>query len=66
MDISRFLIGIETVRKLLVIRSSYKDEDQTAEHNYHSPNISRATYYRYANILEQYTHEQIRAMQIKK
>lgn len=56
----------ETVRKLLVIRSSYKDEDQTPEQIYNSLNISRATYYRYVKILEQYTNDQIRAMQIKK
>lgn len=56
----------ETVRKLLVIRSSYKDEEQTPEQIYNSLNISRATYYRYVKILEQYTNDQIRAMQIKK
>ncbi len=56
----------ETVEKLLVIRSSYKDEEQTPEQIYNSLNISRATYYRYVKILEQYTNEQIRAMQIKK
>lgn len=55
----------ETVRKLLIIRTSYKDEDQTPEQIYNSLNISRATYYRYVKILEQYTNDEIKKMQIK-
>jgi|SRR5690606_6298353 len=55
----------ETVRKLLIIRTSYRDEDQTPEQIYNSLNISRATYYRYVKILEQYTNDEIKKMQIK-
>lgn len=55
----------DTVRKLLIIRTSYKDEDQTPEQIYNSLNISRATYYRYVKILEQYTNDEIKKMQIK-
>lgn len=55
----------ETVRKLLIIRTSYKDEDQTPEQIYNSLNISRATYYRYVKILEHYTNDEIKKLQIK-
>lgn len=55
----------ETVRKLLIIRSSYKDEDQSPKQIYNSLNISRAKYYRYIKILEQYTNDEIKQMQIK-
>lgn len=54
----------ETINKLLVVRSSYNDPDQTPEEIYSSLRISRATYYRYIKIIEMYSNDELKKMAI--
>lgn len=56
----------ETVSKLLVMRSLYKDYSKRPEEIYKALGLTRATYYRYAKILEKNSDEEIKKMTIKK
>lgn len=56
----------ETVSKLLIMRSVYRDYTKTPEEIYKALGLTRATFYRYAKILDNNTNEEIKKMQIKK
>ena len=56
----------ETVAKLLIMRSVYKDFNKTPEEIYKPLGLTRATFYRYAKILDNHTNEEIKKMTIKK
>jgi DNA invertase Pin-like site-specific DNA recombinase len=56
----------ETIIKLLVMRSVYQDSSKTPEEIYTGLGLTRATFYRYANILDKHTDQEIRDMAIKK
>lgn len=56
----------ETVSKLIIMRSLYKDYSKTPEEIYGPLGISRATFYRYSKILENHSNEEIKNMTIKK
>ena len=56
----------ETVSKLLIMRSVYRDYTKTPEEIYKPLGLTRATYYRYAKILDNHTNEEIKKMTIKK
>lgn len=55
----------EKVAKLLVMRSIYKDLTKSPEEIYKGLGLTRATFYRYAKILDKHTNEEIKQMQIK-
>lgn len=55
----------EKVAKLLVMRSIYKDLTKPSEEIYKGLGLTRATFYRYAKILDNHTNEEIKQMQIK-
>ncbi|RZK56190.1 MAG: recombinase family protein [Pedobacter sp.] len=55
----------DTISKLLVMRSVYKDFDKTPEEIYKGLQLTRATFYRYAKILDTHTNEEIKNMQKK-
>jgi DNA invertase Pin-like site-specific DNA recombinase len=56
----------ETIAKLLIMRSIYKDPTKTPEEIYKPLGLTRATFYRYAKILDNHTTEEIKNMAIKK
>lgn len=56
----------ETIAKLLIMRSVYKDKSKTPEEVYKPLGLTRATFYRYAKILDNHTNEEIKKMSIKK
>lgn len=56
----------ETISKLLIMRSVYKDKSKTPEEVYKPLGLTRATFYRYAKILDNYTNEEIKQMSINK
>ena len=56
----------ETIAKLLIMRSVYKDKSKTPEEVYKPLGLTRATFYRYAKILDNYTNEEIKKMSINK
>ncbi|WP_294226518.1 recombinase family protein [uncultured Chryseobacterium sp.] len=56
----------ETISKLLLLRNIYKDITKRPEEIYKSPGLSRATFYRYAKILDHHTDEEIKKMSNKK
>lgn len=56
----------ETISKLLIMRSVYKDPTKTPEEIYKPLGLTRATFYRYAKILDNHTNEEIKKMVIKK
>lgn len=56
----------ETVSKLLIMRSVYRDYSKTPEEIYKALGLTRATFYRYAKILDNNTNDEIKKMQIKK
>ena len=56
----------ETISKLLIMRSVYKDKSKTPEEVYKPLGLTRATFYRYAKILDNYTNEEIKKMSINK
>jgi len=56
----------ETIAKLLIMRSVYKDLAKTPEEIYKPLGLTRATFYRYAKILDNHTTEEIKNMAIKK
>ena len=55
----------DTISKLLVMRSVYKDFDKTPEEIYKGLQLTRATFYRYAKILDSHTNEEIKKLQKK-
>jgi len=56
----------ETIAKLLIMRSVYKDKSKTPEEVYKPLGLTRATFYRYSKILDNYTNEEIKKMSINK
>jgi DNA invertase Pin-like site-specific DNA recombinase len=56
----------ETISKLLLLRNIYKDITKSPDEIYKPFGLSRATFYRYAKILDNYTDEEIKKMGIKK
>lgn len=56
----------ETISKLLLLRSLYKDVSKRPEDIYKTLGLTRATFYRYAKILENHSDEEIKKMGIKK
>ncbi len=56
----------ETISKLIIMRSVYKDPTKSPEEIYKPLGLSRATFYRYGKILDNHTNEEIKKMSIKK
>lgn len=56
----------ETISKLLIMRSVYKDPTKAPGEIYKPLGLTRATFYRYAKILNNHTNEEIKKMAIKK
>lgn len=56
----------ETIAKLLIMRSVYKDKSKTPEEVYKPLGLTRATFYRYTKILDNYTNEEIKKMSTNK
>jgi len=56
----------ETIRKLIAMRTLYKDLSKTPEEIYEPLGISRATFYRYTKILDNHTNEEIKNMTVNK
>lgn len=56
----------ETISKLLLLRSIYKDPTMHPEDIYKPFGLTRATFYRYAKILDNHTDDEIKKMGIKK
>lgn len=54
----------ETISKLLLMRSVYKDVKKSPEEIYTALDLTRATFYRYAKILDMHTDEEIRKMTV--
>jgi hypothetical protein len=57
---------VETISKLLLLHSIYKDPTLRPENIYKPFGLTRATFYRYAKILNNNTDEEIKNMGIKK
>ncbi|WP_316800204.1 recombinase family protein [Pedobacter frigidisoli] len=55
----------DTIAKLIVMRSVYKDLDKTPEEIYKGLQLTRPTFYRYAKILDTHTNEEIKKMEKK-
>ena len=55
-----------TITKLLIMRSVYKDLTKSPEEIYLPLGLTRATFYRYVKILNDYTDEEIKQMGVKK
>lgn len=56
----------ETISKLLILRSIYKYPPKRLEDIYKPFGLTRATFYRYAKILDHHSDEEIKNMGIKK
>lgn len=56
----------ETISKLLIMRSVYKDLTKSPVEIYKPLGLTRATFYRYAKILDNNTNAEIKKMLIKK
>lgn len=56
----------ETVSKLLIMRSVYKDHTKKPDEIYTPLGLTRATLYRYAKILDKHTNEEIKKIEVKK
>ncbi|MCX8530872.1 recombinase family protein [Chryseobacterium sp. KC 927] len=56
----------ETISKLLLLRTVYKDVTKRPEDIYKPFGLTRATFYRYAKILDHHTDEEIKNIGIKK
>ncbi|MDR6464594.1 DNA invertase Pin-like site-specific DNA recombinase [Chryseobacterium sediminis] len=56
----------ETISKLIIMRSVYKDPTKAPEEICKPLGLTRATFYRYAKILDNHTNEEIKKMAIKK
>lgn len=52
----------ETISKLMIMRSVYKDTTKTPAEIYSPLGLTRATFYRYAKILDNHTNEEIKKM----
>ncbi|QES91046.1 recombinase family protein [Rhizosphaericola mali] len=52
----------ETISKLLIMRSLYKDPSKTPEEIYTPLGLTKATFYRYSKILDMYTNKEINSM----
>lgn len=52
----------ETIAKLLLMRSIYKDVSKSPEEIYAPLDLTRATFYRYSKILDDHTDEEIKKM----
>lgn len=50
----------ETISKLLIMRIFYKDPTKTPEQIYKLLGLTRATFYRYAKVLDNHTDEEIK------
>lgn len=50
----------ETISKLLLLRNIYKDVTKRPEDIYKTLGLTRATFYRYAKILDNHTDEEIK------
>ncbi|WP_228426631.1 recombinase family protein [Chryseobacterium carnipullorum] len=55
----------ETISKLLIMRSLYKDLTKSPEEIYKPLGLTRATFYRYCKILENHNDDEIKNMVIK-
>ena len=56
----------EAISKLLLMRSVYQDTSKNPEEIYTALGLTRATFYRYAKILDVHTDEEIRKMTVGK
>lgn len=56
----------EAISKLLLMRSVYKDVKKSPEEIYAALGLTRATFYRYAKILDTHTDEEIKKMTVGK
>jgi len=56
----------ETISKLLLLRNIYKDVTKRPEEIYKPFGLTRATFYRYAKILDHHTDDEIKKMGIRK
>ncbi|MDW9380143.1 recombinase family protein [Chryseobacterium sp. JV558] len=56
----------KTISKLLVMRLVYKDPTKSPEDIYKPLGLTRATFYRYAKVLDNHTDNEIKKMAIKK
>jgi DNA invertase Pin-like site-specific DNA recombinase len=56
----------ETISKLLLLRNIYKDITKRPEDIYKPLGLTRATFYRYAKILDNHTDEEIKNMLVKR
>lgn len=56
----------EKISKLLIMRSVYKDPSKTPEEIYKPLGLTRATFYRYAKILDTHSNEEIKKMAVQK
>ena len=56
----------EAISKLLLMRSVYQDTSKNPEEIYTALGLTRATFYRYAKILDTHTDEYIRKMTVDK
>lgn len=56
----------ETISKLLIMRSVYKDPTKAPDEIYKPLGLTRATFYRYSKILDNHTNEEIKKMCNKK
>lgn len=56
----------ETISKLLILRSIYKDPTKRPEDVFKPFGLTRATFYRYAKILDHHRDEEIKNMAVKK
>ncbi len=56
----------ETISKLLLLRNIYKDVTKRPEEIYKPFGLTRATFYRYAKILDNHSDDEIKKMAVKK
>lgn len=56
----------EKISKLLIMRSVYRDPAKAPDEIYKPLGLTRATFYRYAKILDNHTNEEIKKMVVKK
>lgn len=56
----------EAISKLLLMRSVYQDTNKSPVEIYTALNLTRATFYRYAKILDTHTDDEIRKMTVGK
>lgn len=56
----------ETISKLLLLRNIYMDVTKRPEEIYKPFGLTRATFYRYAKIMDNHSDEEIKNMAVKK